>query len=313
MVWNVQGTGSKKKITTIKDVVTTYNPTVLVLVETHMGGEHAVKLGNILGYDGHSRVNAIGFSGAVYASPNPTNRRELWAELENFARHNNTLWLLVGDFNEIPFNGAAHTWARGNSVKTRQSVKLDRALCNSEWGTIFEEAMVHHLPAIQSDHCPIQISSNGFAPINTVRRPFRFQSCWLTHENFQELLDNNWPSTSNFLSRLPGLSQKLQNWNSELFGDIFKRKNKLLAQIAGCQRELSIARKNNLIILEAKLGEELDDVLAQEELLWYQKSRVDLIKDGDRNTSYFHNSTLVRRWRNRITTLKNGEGAWTDE
>ncbi|XP_074318666.1 uncharacterized protein LOC141655485 [Silene latifolia] len=331
--------GSKKKIIAIKDVVKTYKPTVLALVETHMDGDHAIKLGNILGYDGHSRVNAIGFRGgiwlywktdivsiqpvtehlqymtleisrngeppwffsAVYASPDPSNRRELWVELEEFARNNNRPWLLAGDFNEtrslserhggddnmarrcnnfnnwiencdlieLAFTGAAHTWVRGNSVETHQSARLDRALCNSEWSIIFKDAMVRHLPAIQSDHCPLLISSNGFAPLNAVRRPFRFQACWLTHEKFQEFLDNNWPSTGNFPSRLDSLSQKLQTWNSEVFGDIFKRKNKLLARISGCQRELSIARKRHLIILEAKLRKELDEVLAQKELLWY--------------------------------------------
>ncbi|XP_074303688.1 uncharacterized protein LOC141638174 [Silene latifolia] len=338
MVWNVQGTGNKRKITAIKDVVKTYKPTVLALVETHMAGDHAIKLGNILGYEGHSRINAIGFSGgiwvywktdvvtvnpvmehqqfmtfeisrngehpwfftAVYASPDPSNRRELWAELENFASNNNIPWMIAGDFNEtrslaerhggdsnmarrcenfnnwiencdlieLAFMGASHTWARGNTMETRQSARLDRALCNADWGSIFENAM--------------------------------------------EFLDNNWPSNGNFPSRLNSLSNKLQEWNSEIFGNIFKRKNRLLARIAGCQKKLSITRERGLIILEAQLRKELDEVLAQEELLWYQKSRVDFIKDGDRNTSYFYVSTLVRRWRNRITTLKNEAGEWME-
>ncbi|XP_074318437.1 uncharacterized protein LOC141655247 [Silene latifolia] len=202
MVWNVQGTGSKNKIKAIKEIVRIYKPSVLALVETHMGGDHAVKLGKIIGYDGHSRVNSIGFSGgiwlywrrdvvtvnpvrehaqfitveiarngefpwffsAVYASPDPTNRRELWLELENFARTNNRPWIMAGDFNEtrslterhggdsnmarrcerfndwiencdlieLAFAGPSHTWARGNSVETRQSARLDRALCNAD-------------------------------------------------------------------------------------------------------------------------------------------------------------------------------------
>ncbi|KAK9676512.1 hypothetical protein RND81_11G082100, partial [Saponaria officinalis] len=138
LVWNVQGTGNKHKINAIKEVVRMFKPTVLVLVETHMGGEHAVKLGSIIGYKGHSRVNAVGFSdgiwiywypdiisinpitehqqyitievarngelprffSAVYASTDPANRRELWHKLEQFARTNNHPWMLAGDFNK---------------------------------------------------------------------------------------------------------------------------------------------------------------------------------------------------------------------
>ncbi|XP_074291073.1 uncharacterized protein LOC141617834 [Silene latifolia] len=323
MVWNVQGTRHKNKINVIKEVVRVYKPSVLSLVETHMGGDHAIKLGNILGYNGYSRVNAVGFSGSIwlywktgvvtvnpvrehpqyitieiarngefpwffsanYASPDPNNRQELWNELEAFARNNNRPWLIAGDINEtsslserhggdanmarrcqnfnnwiencefieLAFTGASHTWARGNTEETRKSARLDRALCNAEWGTLFEDVMVNHLPAVQSDHCPLLISPNGFAPLNAVNRPFRFQACWLTHERFKDFIESNWPTYGVFPTRLESLSRRLQDWNSEVFGDIFKRKRSLMARIGGCQRELSMGRQSHLIKLEAKL------------------------------------------------------------
>ncbi|XP_074277012.1 uncharacterized protein LOC141600668 [Silene latifolia] len=192
---------------------------------------------------------------------------------------------------ELEFSGPAYTWARGSSAATRQSARLDRALCNSEWSTQFSEASVRHLPAFQSYHCPLLISPNGFAPLSSVQRPFRFQAAWMTHENFSEFI----------------------RWNEDVFGNIFRKKRELLARIEGCQRELSAHRQNHLIKLESRLRKELDDILEQEELLWYQKSRVDFIRDGDRNTSYFQVSTLVRRWRNRINMLKNDDGQWVED
>jgi len=39
---------------------------------------------------------------------------------------------------------------------------------------------------------------------------------------------------------------------------------------------------------EASLQKEYNDVLRQEEILWYQKSRENWVKLGDRNTSFFH-------------------------
>ncbi|XP_074266591.1 uncharacterized protein LOC141589867 [Silene latifolia] len=221
-------------------------------------------------------------------------------------------WIENCELIELAFTGPSHTWARGNSLETRQSARLDMALCNSDWETMFEDAMIRHVSAIQSDHCPLFISPNGFVPLNAVNRPFRFHACWMIHEKFKEFVDNSWPEEGSFPSRLNELSHKLQTWNSEVFGDIFKQKRTLMARIEGFQLDLSLARRSNLIKLEAHLRKEIDDILARQEILWYQKSRLEFIKDDDRNTACFHVSTLVRRWRNRITTLKTTDGEWTD-
>ncbi|XP_074313583.1 uncharacterized protein LOC141648767 [Silene latifolia] len=304
----------------LKDIIRTYKPSVFALIETHMGGDHAEKVQRIVGYDSHARVDAVGFRG-VYASPDPHNRRELWTELAEFARRNNHPWMVAGDFNEtrnltkrhggdanmarrcdmfnswiedcelieLEFSGAAHTWSRGNSVETRQSARLDRALCNSEWSLLFEDANVKHLPAIQSDHCPLLISPNGFAPLSSVQKPFRFQAAWLTHENFTDFVVENWQPEGYLTAQLGSLSTKLQTWNEQVFGNIFRKKRELFTRINGCQKKLAITRDKGTIVLEAKLCKELDEILESEEILWYQKSRVEFIRDGDRNTSYFHN------------------------
>ncbi|KAH9735416.1 putative ribonuclease H protein [Citrus sinensis] len=62
--------------------------------------------------------------------------------------------------------------------------------------------------------------------------------------------------------------------------------------------------------LELKLKKELEEILTQEEILWLQKSRKEWLIQGDRNTTYFHQKTLARRRRNRITTIQNANGEW---
>ena len=47
--------------------------------------------------------------------------------------------------------------------------------------------------------------------------------------------------------------------------------------------------------------------------LWALKSQINWTVQGDRNTSFFHLSTLVRRKRNRITAIKNRVGEWLME
>lgn len=61
---------------------------------------------------------------------------------------------------------------------------------------------------------------------------------------------------------------------------------------------------------EETLVKELEEVLLQEEIFWFQKSREKLMALGDINTKYFHTSTIIRRRRNRIEMLKDDAGAW---
>lgn len=44
-------------------------------------------------------------------------------------------------------------------------------------------------------------------------------------------------------------------------------------------------------------------------MIWFQKSRVNWIKFGDRNTRFFHTTTLIRRRKNPIFSLK-VDGQW---
>lgn len=278
----------------------------------------------------------------VYASPDPSKRKELWSELREFAHTRNKPWIIAGDFNEtrfpserssschettrrsakfnewvdemqlieVEFSGAAHTWARGLTPETRQSARLDRVLCNTDWSLRFTSAKVKHLPAIQSDHCPLFISPNGFAPLQIINRPFRFQATWLSHEKFQEFVQDKWNRNCPISQALQQLSVDLQTWNRDTFGNIFQQKRALMARIAGIQKVLSTRSDRRLMGLEMKLKQELEETLNREEMLWYQKSRIDWIKNGDKNTTFFQLSTITRRWKNRVAAIKGDDGEW---
>ena len=66
----------------------------------------------------------------------------------------------------------------------------------------------------------------------------------------------------------------------------------------------------SLYHLEANLKKKLEQVLSQEELLWYQKSRRDWITYGDPNIYFFFIKKISRRALNRITAIKDEEDTW---
>ena len=63
-----------------------------------------------------------------------------------------------------------------------------------------------------------------------------------------------------------------------------------------------------MIKLEGKIQQELDNVLNQEELIWFQRSREEWITSGDINTKFYHASTLIRRNRKKIELLRHTTG-----
>ena len=59
-----------------------------------------------------------------------------------------------------------------------------------------------------------------------------------------------------------------------------------------------------LIDLEKSLLAELSTLANLEAEYWSMKSRITWVVEGDRNTTFFHNSALIRRRKNRITCMK---------
>ncbi|KAJ4840913.1 hypothetical protein Tsubulata_001108 [Turnera subulata] len=233
---------------------------------------------------------------AIYGSPNDTLRRALQLNLEVLASLIQGPWILTGDFNallsateregrrkvtsaklkdfqdcvennqliDLGFAGPVFTWHRG-SLKQR----LDWALCNEFWLEKFEATTVYHLPFLGSDHRPLFICLKALRPRFRKESRFHFQTAWMAHENFPKFVRHSWNANSDWCSSLQGFSQNLQEWNNSEFGNIFKRKRRLLARIAGIQNYLDKRPSSFLSHLDLELRSELDSVLAQEEMFWF--------------------------------------------
>ncbi|CAN1162022.1 LINE-1 retrotransposable element ORF2 protein [Linum perenne] len=285
---------------------------------------------------GASREGSVFFLTVVYASPKATERVLLWDALKTVAASITDPWAVIGDFNSIlsandkrggagfvrarnksfidtvdlcglsnlPFQGPKFTWARNNVL-----VRLDRALVNDRWLTVFPESRVLHLHKLKSDHRPILLRSNNqvYSPYT---KPFRFLSAWLSHPSFKFVLKRKWSRGADLPLALNNLTTDLRHWNKFVFGNIFRRKQRLTEELKKAEdRSSSFPSLSNLAD-ERAIRSKLEAVLWQEDALWVQKSRSKWISDGDRNTSYFHLTTLRRRAFNRISRLKDGAGNW---
>lgn len=90
------------------------------------------------------------------------------------------------------------------------------------------------------------------------------------------------------MSDLLKVQEASLSFNKDVFGNIFKRKMQVESRIKGIQKSLDRVDFVQLVLLESQLQKEYNQILFQEELHWFQKSRDNWIKLGDRNTKYFH-------------------------
>lgn len=88
---------------------------------------------------------------------------------------------------------------------------------------------------------------------------------------------NNWDDQGNLLENNKNMKEILTWWSQDNCGDIGRRKARVLARIAVVQRKIAVHRNNGLLRLEKKLRKELEQILAEEELIWFQKSREEWI------------------------------------
>lgn len=83
-----------------------------------------------------------------------------------------------------------------------------------------------------------------------------------------------------------------------------------MARLYGAQKALANNPRLFLIDLGSQLQKDLEEVLDQERDLWLLKSRLNWMVQRDRNTSFYHVSTLARRKRNFIALIKDEGGDW---
>lgn len=190
---------------------------------------------------------------------------------------------------------------------------LDRMFFNIQWRLCFQDGMVFHLPKFKSAHRCILVRMTKEAPLNRHRRPFRFLASWLSHEDFPRVMAQNWLNDLCWNDKVHKLQNALREWNCDVFGNIFKRKKRLLKRLDKISGKMVGNFSLRLQFTHDKIWREYEEVLVQEEVLWYQKSRSKWLLFGDRNIRYFHGVTTIRRMKNRYEALQDDNRLWIED
>ena len=136
-------------------------------------------------------------------------------------------------------------------------------------------------------------------------KTFKLEPMWYLKSSFKSLVNNAWSSNSyTFLVNLKSLSQQIGSWDESSFGNIFMEKSLLTKIISGIEKTVeSHPNFSNLWSHFKYIHSDLDSILLKEEEFWRTRARDSLLQGGDNNTTFFHQSVLIRRKRNRMDSI----------
>lgn len=208
------------------------------------------------------------------------------------------------------------TWNNKRGGDRQITSRLDKFLVTE---TILLEGITVDsdiLPSGGSDHWPIIMN---VAILGTPRnKPFRFEKFWLSHPKFTSKIKQWWiepigiRGTRMYIlqAKLKHIKNKLKSYNQEVFGNIFKEKKVLEDQLEQIHKEWIQGNINQETMnTKQTLMQNWQARCQQEEILWKQKSRIQWLKEGEKNTKFFHLLAIDHRSANKILRIKDEQ--WT--
>ncbi|RYR68791.1 hypothetical protein Ahy_A03g015257 [Arachis hypogaea] len=277
-----------------------HKPAIIYLMETRCKEKNVKKYARKLQFRNSFCVEPRGLSGGLCLLWNEKVSISVYSWCQNYIiadikSNNNPNWKCCFTYGNPIFKQRRRTWQAIIESKDM----MDEPSCfivNWKWRQIFNHAKLIALPVISSDHCPLLLN---IEPNQKVPRQFRYEAYWDDKEECKEVIRKGWTSKAQGengtnLWKEPATASKISK--SGIGGASKEPMRRLLD--GKQQQEIENAKQR------------IRELWGQEEKYWAQRARVKWLKWGDRNTAFFHASTIQRRDRNRIDRLRDAKGRW---
>ena len=284
-----------------------------------------------------------------YGEPRRELRGRSWDCLKFLNTQSELPWLCTGDFNKVleaheqfggqsrserqmdgfreavqvcglmdlGFIGLPYTWDNRQEGSNNVKVRLDRGLANPAFLDLFRDTKVWHVQTTESDHCCLLLECFRAKPSGRrARRRFRYENMWRRDPSYTLAVESAWQepddqaSMSQLANRLGELGRSLSDWDHTTFGSVRKNLAKLrkdLERIRGQSLGTGPSRD------ERRVMKQISEMLSREEEMEKQRSRVEWLREGDRNTAFFQAKSRERAKCNQINALLRADGVRVSE
>ncbi|XP_057453712.1 uncharacterized protein LOC130745452 [Lotus japonicus] len=231
-------------------------------------------------------------------------------EMEEFNR-----FILDMEVMDIPLQGRRFTWFRPNG---QARSRLDRFLVSNTWLEWWPNCSQLVMDRDISDHCPILLRRvfQDWGP-----KSFRVLNYWLEDARLPVFVENvwsnlqvhGWSSGLVLKEKLKRLRLALKQWNFEVFGDLRTKRHEVVCKISELdKKEEEVGLSTVELGARQQLISDFWGVLKHHESLLCQKARSKWVKEGDRNSKFFHSSIKWRRKTNSIVGIM-VDGSWEED
>ena len=203
------------------------------------------------------------------------------------------------------FKGHPFTWSNRRFGPQLVEERLDRFLYCKDWGGMFHEVAAEHLETWTSYHNSIMmVLKERGRNLSFKRRTFtreHYEDMWSPYEKCQKIVKHEWIESrswncedhvSQFKRTAKDSLAELKMWSREEFGGREKKLGKLLEVLKNYRQSNNHYEDGNEIKL---IERQISDLLVNEEIYWRQRSRAVWLREGDKNTKFFHLKAITRK------------------
>ncbi|RVW91339.1 hypothetical protein CK203_035398 [Vitis vinifera] len=235
-------------------------------------------------------------------------KEDFWEELGAIRGLWDDPWCIGGDFNSVRFPEER----RNAPSLIAEMRRFSEVRPFPDFGSMGGPLFSHHtsaLPRMVFDHNPIVLEAKGFS---SGKSPFRFENMWLKIDGFKDLVRSWWNGysvegySSHYIAeKLKALKKDLKIWNKEVVGNFSSNRVEAFTRLQcweAKEKEYPLNPRDmeakNLALEDYKKWDLL------EETSWRQKSRKIWLREGDKNTKYFHKMANARARRNFLSKIR---------
>ncbi|XP_071718721.1 uncharacterized protein [Rutidosis leptorrhynchoides] len=210
---------------------------------------------------------------------------------------------------DVNYFGLHYTWNQRPREGTGVMKKIDRVMANEEFFNQYNDAFVIFQPYRISDHAPTVLKFDQRRVHNP--KPFKISNYVLDNDQFKNIVSEGWSKEVmghmmfRVVKRLRGLKSPIRKlmWSK---GNIHTRVIELRNQLDEVQIQLDRFPQNlDIRNQERDMLMKFNEACLEEESFLKQKAKVEWLRAGDSNTSYFHRMVKGHTNRNHIHSVLN--------